>query len=322
MSLRLTDNHTELSFNYMRVEGKQENLLDFLLRRFRYLNEQEWLDNIRAKLLLVDGRVGKPNQRMKDHQKITYLRPDFLEPEVDTDFEMVYEDEAVIALNKPGNLPTSPSGKYYKNTLVNLVKKQYGWKKLYPLHRLDRETSGVIIFGKNRDMAQAMSNNFRLQRVRKIYTALLEAPLPHNDVFIALPIGLRRGCSIRIKQGVSPGGKHCRTHFREIGHIMGFSKVEIRPYTGRTHQIRVHAEHLGCPVVGDKLYGLPEEGFLRWLKEGDVYLRRIGFPAYRQMLHAQEISFHHPLLDREFTIHADDGKMLKDLRTASLPASP
>ena len=132
----------------MRLEGQVETLLDFLLRRFRYLDDQEWRDNIKAQRIWVDGKLGRANLKLRNNQKIVYLRPDFLEPEVDPYFEIIFEDDALIALSKSGNLPTSPSGKYYKNTLVNLVKAQFKLKRLYTLHRLDRETSGGIIFAK------------------------------------------------------------------------------------------------------------------------------------------------------------------------------
>ena len=112
MALRMTENHTELSFRYMRIEGRKEKLLDFLLRKFRYLDREEWLENIHEKRLTVDGRNADPFQLLKDHQKILYLRPDFLEPEVDSSFDKIYEDDFLVAFNKPGNLPTSPSGKY------------------------------------------------------------------------------------------------------------------------------------------------------------------------------------------------------------------
>lgn len=132
MALRMTENHTELSFRYMRIEGRKEKLLDFLLRKFRYLDREEWLENIREKRLTVDGRNADPLQLLKDHQKILYLRPDFLEPEVDSSFDKIFEDDFLVAFNKPGNLPTSPSGKYYKNTLVNLAKKSTAGKNSSP----------------------------------------------------------------------------------------------------------------------------------------------------------------------------------------------
>ena len=89
--------------------------------------------------------------------------------------------------------------------------------------------------------------------------------------------------------------------------------VEVRTYTGRTHQIRVHAAHLGCAIVGDKLYGLPNDGFINWLSEGDDYLRAQNFPLHRQLLHALEIRFPHPVTTEEIVIRAEDKNLISEL---------
>lgn len=303
----------------MRIDGEVETLLDFLLRRFRYLDDHEWRKNIKARRLWVDGKLGRAEMKLRSSQRIVYLRPDYLEPEVDPHFEIIFEDDALIALSKSGNLPTSPSGKYFKNTLVSLIKAQFGWKKLYTLHRLDRETSGVIVFAKRHEIAQTMSEHFRKKRINKIYTAVLSKHLPNNEenkiaeAYISLPIGQDIKSEIRIKQGVNSLGKPCQTHFREIEKIGGYSLVEVRPLTGRTHQIRVHAAHMGCAIVGDKLYGLPNDGFINWLNEGNQYLMAQNFPLNRQLLHAQEIRFPHPVTSNETVIRTTDNNLLKEL---------
>ena len=87
----------------------------------------------------------------------------------------------------------------------------------------------------------------------------------------------------------------------------------MRPLTGRTHQIRVHAAHIGCAVLGDKLYGLPDDGFIRWLSDGDDYLLEQNFPLHRQLLHASEIRFEHPVKKIETVIRASDEILLKEL---------
>ncbi len=319
MSIKMTSGHTELSFHYMRLGGQAETLLQFLLRRFRYLDDQEWMENIDAKRIWVDGKLGKANLKLRDNQKIVYLRPDFLEPEVDTQFKIIYEDDELIALCKSGNLPTSPSGKYYKNTLVNLAKSRFGIKNLYTLHRLDRETSGVIIFAKIHEIAQSMSALFREKKIQKKYSAILNGHLPQssrnsiNEAFIHLPIGNDSKSKIRIKQIVSSLGKPCQTYFSEKEKIGDLSLVEVRPITGRTHQIRVHAAHIGCAVLGDKLYGLPDDGFLRWISEGDDYLIEQNLPLHRQLLHASEIRFEHPVKKNEIIIQASDEILLNEL---------
>ena len=164
----------------MRLGGQVETLLQFLLRRFRYLDDQQWKENIDAKRIWVDGKLGKANLELHDNQKIIYFRPDFLEPEVDPQFDIIYEDDSLIALCKSGNLPTSPSGKYYKNTLVNLVKSRFGMKKLYTLHRLDRETSGVIIFAKGMKLLKLWPL-FSGKRIQKKYSAVLNGHLPKSS---------------------------------------------------------------------------------------------------------------------------------------------
>jgi 23S rRNA pseudouridine1911/1915/1917 synthase len=96
-----------------------------------------------------------------------------------------------------------------------------------------------------------------------------------------------------------------------------YSLVEVRTFSGRTHQIRVHAAHMGCSVVGDKLYGLPNDGFIRWLNEGDDYLLSQNFPLHRQLLHAVEIRFPHPVTRKETVIRSDNEKILKELKQSS-----
>ena len=223
-------------------------------------------------------------------------------------------------MNKSGNLPTSPSGKYFKNTLVNLIKAKFGWKKLYTIHRLDRETSGVIVFAKRHEIAQKMAAHFRNKRINKIYSAVLNNHLPSNskqelaEVYISLPIGQDLKSEIRIKQCVNPLGKTSQTHFSEIKRLRNYSMVEVRTFTGRTHQIRVHAAHLGCPIVGDKLYGLPNDGFVNWLNEGDNYLLAQNFPLHRHLLHALEINFPHPVTNKKTIIRTNDTNLLSELK--------
>ena len=144
MSLQMIEGHTELSFQYARVNGQEETLLEFLLRRFRYYGPKEWGDHIKSGHLLVDGQQGKAGQKLRNNQRVVYLRPDSLEPSVDADYEVLFEDEWLIGLNKSGDLPTSPSGRYFKNTLMHLVRERFGWQTLYTIHRLARETSRVV----------------------------------------------------------------------------------------------------------------------------------------------------------------------------------
>ncbi|MBF0288986.1 MAG: RluA family pseudouridine synthase [SAR324 cluster bacterium] len=313
MGLKTESNHTELSFQYMQVNQEPETLLGFLLRKFRYHDREAWLDHIAEGRLFVNQKPGDANHLLKNGQKITYLRPDYLEPEVDPFFEVIYEDEHLIAVNKSGNLPTSPSGKYFKNTLVHVVKDAFGWKKLYTLHRLDRETSGIILFAKQKETAQLMAKQFREYQVKKIYSAILSRPLPFKQMYVSLPIGRDPDSEVRIKQGIVLTGKPSKTHFEELERLGDYAKVEVAPLTGRTHQIRIHVTYLGCPIVGDKLYGLKDDGFVKWLEQGEAYLRSQNFPTHRQLLHASKLCFVHPVSQKEIVIQADDEVLMQHL---------
>jgi RluA family pseudouridine synthase len=312
MPLQMHSDHTELSFHYTQIKGKEETLLDFLLRRFRYFDAQEWTEHINAGRLMIDGRVGRPQQKLRNSQQILYLRPDYLEPAVDDNYEVVYEDEWLIALNKSGDMPTSPSGKYFKNTLMYQVRERFGWKKLYTVHRLDRETSGIVIFAKTHAVAQQMAELFRHQRIQKEYRAIVQGALPQPSVFVSLPIGSNPASEIRIKQWAHPAGKPSQTWFFERKRLEQVSYLQIKPLTGRTHQIRVHAAVSGFPIVGDKLYSLGDAGFLEWLRDGDAFLSKHRFPS-RQLLHAQQIQFQHPCTNELIEIEATDEAMLEQL---------
>ncbi|MBF0279380.1 MAG: RluA family pseudouridine synthase [SAR324 cluster bacterium] len=313
MGSKTVAKHTELSFQYMQVNQRPETLLGFLLRKFRYHNREEWLDHIYDGRLSVNKKEGDPNQLLKNGQIITYLRPDYLEPPVDPFFEVIYEDDDLIAVNKSGNLPTSPSGKYFKNTLVHVIKDAFGWEDLFTLHRLDRETSGVLLFAKKKESAQKMAAQFREHQVEKQYLAILSRALPFKKIFVSAPIGRDPLSLVRIKQGVIPTGKPSQTCFEELNKFGNYSKVEVKPLTGRTHQIRVHAAYLGCAIVGDKLYGLENDGFVEWLEKGDHYLREQDFPTHRQLLHASQLCFTHPSTQKKMRIEASDKILMKHL---------
>ena len=312
MSLQMIEGHTELSFQYARVNGQEETLLEFLLRRFRYYGPKEWGDHIKSGHLLVDGQQGKAGQKLRNNQRVVYLRPDSLEPSVDADYEVLFEDEWLIGLNKSGDLPTSPSGRYFKNTLMHLVRERFGWQKLYTIHRLDRETSGVVLFAKTHQMAQQMAALFRDKQIRKEYRAVVTTSLPKDEILVSKPIGPDRSSSIRIKQSVCEDGKPSETRFRQLKTIGGGAYLQIHTMTGRTHQIRVHAAASGFPIVGDKLYGLPEKDFLRWLEEGEAFLKARNLPN-RQLLHAYQIDFMHPQTNQPICLLASDEKMLLHL---------
>ena len=206
------------------------------------------------------------------------------------------EDDSLLVVNKPAGLVCHPTKGDAYSSLIGRIRLYLGeaWEEgPHLINRLDRETSGVVLFAKTHQMAQQMAALFRDKQIRKEYRAVVTTPLPKEEILVSKPIGPDRSSSIRIKQSVCEDGKPSETRFRQLKTIGECAYLQIHPMTGRTHQIRVHAAASGFPIVGDKLYGLAEKDFLRWLEEGEAFLKARNLPN-RQLLHAYQIDFIHP----------------------------
>ncbi|GIQ70972.1 RluA family pseudouridine synthase [Xylanibacillus composti] len=235
--------------------------------------------------------------------------------------EILHEDDHLLILNKPPNIIVHPTHGHYVNTLANAV--AYYWQQLgkqhrfRPVHRLDQETSGVLAVAKNPYAHQQLSIQFQERRVKKSYRAIVHG-VPHpQEGSIDGPIDRRApGDYVRI---VRPDGAPAVTGYRVMVTIGAFSLVEVKPQTGRTHQIRVHMRHIGCPIVGDKLYGFDCMELANGERSKDDW--GMGYPIERHALHAATLSFLHPEDGREVTYEAPlpaDMQALLDYASSTL----
>ncbi len=300
----------KLSFQYVR-QGQEETLIAFLERRFKYHSVAEWQALINKGFVKVNGRKRKPGHILQTRHKIIYEPPPRQEPPVDGHFRVLYEDTHILVVSKSGNIPTSPSGKYWHNSLVHLLQRNFANPHLHAVHRLDRETSGINVFAKGKAVAGLLGGNLRDGSVAKEYTAILQGQLPAGETEVSAPLGDDPHSSVHIKQAVRADGRPSRTRFVLRARLPGASLVTIRPYTGRTHQIRVHAAYLGYPVWGDKLYGVPEAAFLDWIDQG------ARTSENRQLLHASALHFTHPVTQHKLSLY-DAPKGLLALFYASM----
>jgi len=254
----------------------------------------------------------KKSMRVHLGQSIVVWRPAPIEPPVVREYEVVYQDDSILALNKPGGLPVHPSARYVRNTLTAKMSEQlgpdHGWEMA---HRLDRETSGVMLFGRQGSSATQLKRAFFRRKITKHYLALVHGEMKEPR-WIDLPLGPAVMSKIRIKVGPRPlddGGQVAQTfvvphrEYRFRGRII--TLVSAFPKTGRTHQIRAHLAAVGHGVLGDKLYGLEERRFLEVVEEGrPVEELEAELGISRHALHAYRIQFSHPNNDKTMCIRA------------------
>lgn len=203
--------------------------------------------------------------------------------------DILYEDEALLIINKPKFTPIHPSNLHYLDTLCNGVKYYFdsiGFnKKIRPINRLDKDTSGIVLFAKNEYIQECLIKQMKSKTFVKEYIAILDGILEIQEGTICAPIA-RKENSI-IEREVSKNGDTAITHFKVIKIFNNMSLVKFTLETGRTHQIRVHSKHINHPIIGDTLYGLPSP-----------YITR-------QALHAYKVSFIHPITKKQISITTD-----------------
>ncbi len=223
--------------------------------------------------------------------------PAHAEPPVLRSVGILYEDDDLLVADKPGNLPCHPGGRYCGNTLLHLLRARGGnGENLRIINRLDRETSGIVLVAKTAAMAKSLAGQFRRHTAQKEYTVLvhgafpahLEARgwlLPDADSVIR-----KKRRFVTDKDSPTPEAESAETDFELLALQDGISRVLARPRTGRTHQIRATLLSLGFPVVGDKIYGLDETFFLRFITDALTDSDRARLILPRQALHASALT--------------------------------
>lgn len=266
----------------------------YLAKHFPFLSRAGWQVRIGDGRLLVNGARVKASSRLKGGDVLTHYMPTGKEPEVDRGIRVLWEKDGLMAVFKPGNLPMHESGLYRKNTFTELVREKIG-KEWAAVHRIDRETSGIVICGNDNDLRGRLSIDFAERRVYKEYLAIARGVAEADQWTNDGAIGDLKASRIRIKRGVVENGLPAKTEFRVLGRGRDATLLHCRPLTGRTNQIRIHAAHSGHVLFGDKLYHDDETIFLDYLDHGqtDDITRRTG-GIRRLCLHAASIEFKHP----------------------------
>ena len=253
----------------------------------------------------VNGRTVKPTHTPRAGEQVEVHWPEARPAEAQPEqmaLDVLFEDEALLVLNKPPGLVVHPAAGHEEHTLVNALLHHCagqlsgigGVARPGIVHRLDKETSGCLVVAKNDETHLALSAQFATRKVEKVYHAILCGELPRDRGEIRA--GIARHPSHRKRMAVNDDvGREARTDYRVLERLQGATLVEAVLHTGRTHQIRVHFQFLGFPLVGDATYGNRQNQRLAELA---------GYTAPRQMLHACRLAFIHPRTGKRLSSEA------------------
>lgn len=298
------DNYNVINFTF---EGDCPDRIDRVISStLDILSREQIKELIRKGKLKVNGSVEfKPSLKVcpGDQCTLEYETADELPVAAPVDFDIIYEDTEILVINKPRGIVVHPAKGHVDDTVVSgllyLKKELSDIEQFRPgvVHRLDMGTSGLLIIAKNNVAHRNLGDQFRDRRISKVYYALCENVPSHMSGTIDVPLA-KNVQNLRIIPDRS--GKESRTEFKVLKHNRNHSFIQLNPLTGRTHQLRVHMKFIGCPILGDTLYGaapsadFPDEGFA---------------------LHAGKITFYHPASGEQVTFEAElppDITMLKE----------
>lgn len=265
-----------------RFDGR--SLLDCVAEMHPHVCRDDWQAIFDAgRMVQGDERV-EPQRVVRGGEQFLHVIPNTVEPDVNASIEILFEDEAMVVVNKPAPLPMHPCGRFNRNTLVSILNTVYAPQVLRPAHRLDANTTGIVVLSRTQAFARQLQPQFQTTAIQKVYWVRCQGHPAEDGFDCEAPIG--RDATSAGGRAVDPQGLAARTEFRVRQRLDdGTALLEARPITGRTNQIRVHLWHLGFPVMGDPVY-LPEQQL------GDT--QTLSVCETPMALHAWKLSFVSP----------------------------
>jgi 23S rRNA pseudouridine1911/1915/1917 synthase len=287
---------------------KQTAVADYLAARFTYRSLEEWQELVGNGRVFCNDSPCDLATRVRQGDVVACDLPDFTPANINLDYRIIYEDDWLLGVDKPPGLRVHSQGKFVTANLIYHLR--YVHEPPYPeahlVNRLDAQTSGVVVLARQTavfpTILPTMSRLFAEGAVEKRYLAVVDTPPSPAAGTIDLPIGQTKG-ALRVNRfGVVDGGKTAVTHYQTRETSGQYTLLELRPQTGRTHQLRVHLAAIGCPIVGDALYRMDDAAYLAWVERGvhEGQMAAIG----RQALHCAATHFSHPVTGQPTTFAA------------------
>lgn len=303
-----------------------QRLDTFLSIRYSQFSRTSWQNRIRNGQILLNNQTARPSRILQPSDVINFsfdLKP---EPEVDRNIEIVFEDEGFLVIDKPGDLPIHASGSYRKNTLNQVLTDLFISRQVHdfvcrPVHRLDRETSGLIVYAKSREAARNLSDQFISGTVDKQYLVAVFGLFDSFRKCVGF-IGNSKTSVIRRKQHYYEGlpkvsDFSCHTEFHLLHQSVAdnrlISLLQVQLYTGRMHQIRATLHSIGFPIIGDRMYGPDETIYLRQLTDSETKADHQRLLLPRTALHCSRIQLNHPITQERLTFESKIPPMIANL---------
>ena len=288
------------------VDEENIRLDAYIVKKYNNLSRTMVQKLIEDGEILVNGSKKKTSYKVSVNDEIIIHVPEAKKTNLEAEnipIDIIYEDSDIIVVNKPKGLVVHPANGNPDGTLVNAIMAICkdslsgigGEIRPGIVHRLDKDTSGILIVAKNDKAHINLSNQIKNREVKKIYIALVRGVVSENEATIDMPIG--RSTKDRKKMAVRKEGKTAITHFKVLKRFPKYTLLEIKIDTGRTHQIRVHMAEIGHPVVGDLVYSNGKN----------------EFGVEGQMLHAKSLDFVHPITGKKMHLEAELPQYFKDI---------
>eukprot|EP01080_Neovahlkampfia_damariscottae_P007213 gene7213-11529_t len=246
--------HDFETFVKKRWEGKK--VIEMYLKEFPYYTKEYLEKAIEMGRITLNGKIIEKDSVLKKNKTLAHKTHRHELPVLDLKIEILFSDDKLIVIDKPPSLPLHPCGRYGRNSITYILEKEYNLKNLFPIHRLDRLTSGIVLIAKDKNVAKKYSEFIQEGKISKVYFAKVNGKFKEDLVICEEKIGIKD-----VRQGFwkvdNEQGKDSKTIFSMISYSQetNTSLVFCRPITGRTHQIRVHLQHLNFPISNDPLYG-------------------------------------------------------------------
>lgn len=270
-----------------------QTLLSHLASLYPHSSPQAWQQKLNDGEVTLDGVTATGSESVMLGQTLVWNRPPWIEPDAPRQFEVLFEDAHLLAVNKPSGLPTLPGGGFMENTLLRLVRERR--PDASPAHRLGRATSGIVLFAKTPQVAGQLFADWNTPKIQKIYRALAQGVAQKDAYEILTPIGLVPHPLIGSVWAASARGKASKSSAQVIMRTGDTTTFEVSLHSGRPHQIRIHLASIGHPLVGDPLYGFT----------GQPLVTLPGLPGDGgYFLHARYLRLQHPITGEQIQLEA------------------